>query len=285
VLRTILKKTFYYVYLYSGYVAVRDFLLALSGRSRVVVLNYHRVEGLDTISKPLEHFIRDIDYLARRYRCISFTELIELLRSGQPLRRSYRVITFDDGYRDNFTLAYPALAKAKVPAIFFVSTGFIGTDRIFPYDTPIPGAPAPRGRPNMTWDDLREMQAAGYEIGSHTVNHANLGLAGLKTIRSELMDSMATLDRELGARPRAFAFPWGTPEAVPEAAFPEIKSAGYYAAAVVGGGCNRAGGDPFKIRRIDAGNGSMGWLELRVRMAGFDPDHFVRGNHTDPHSA
>jgi hypothetical protein len=157
-LRTILKKAFYYVYLYSGYVAVRDFLLALSGRSRIVVLNYHRVEGRDTISKPVEHFIRDVQYLTRRYQCISFTELIELLRSGQPLRHSYRVITFDDGYRDNFTLAYPALARARVPAIFFVSTGFIGTDRVFPYDTPIPGAPEPRRRPNMTWDDLREMQ-------------------------------------------------------------------------------------------------------------------------------
>jgi peptidoglycan/xylan/chitin deacetylase (PgdA/CDA1 family) len=284
VLRTILKKAFYYVYLYSGYVAVRDFLLALLGRSQIVVLNYHRVEGRDTVSKPIEHFIRDINYLARRYRCISFAELIELLQPGRPLRGTYRVITFDDGYRDNFTLAYPALTKAKVPAIFFVSTGFIGTDRTFPYDTPIPGVSAPLRRPNMTWDDLREMQAGGYEIGSHTVNHANLGLADLNTIRSELTESMATLNSELGARPRAFAFPWGTPDAVPEAAFPEIKNAGYYAAAVVGGGCNRAGGDPFRIRRIDAGNGSVGWLELRVRMAGFDPDHFIRGNRTRPRS-
>ena len=274
-LRAALKKTFYFLYLYSGYVFARDCLLSLVGRSRIVVLNYHRVEGRDPISKPREEFTRDIGYLARKYRCISFAEMIEQLQSGKGLRRTCRVITFDDGYRDNFTGAFPALADVGVPATFFVSTGLIGTDRIFAHDMPESGRPSDR-RPNMTWDDLRAMQAAGYEVGSHTVNHTNLGLVDPETVRSELTESMDMLSRELGVRPRAFAFPWGTPEAAPDAAFSEIRRAGYYAAAIVGGGSNGRGGDAFKIRRIDAGNGFLEWMELKARMAGFDPDVSLR---------
>src|SRR5437899_113626 len=113
-----------------------------------------------------------------------------------PLRRPCLAITFDDGYCDNYVEAVPALAEAGLHATFFVSTGFIGTDRVFPHDA--------RGQdatdlglvarfPKLTWDDLRAMQEAGHEIGSHTVNHVSLGQADDVEVRKEVEESLAQL--------------------------------------------------------------------------------------------
>jgi peptidoglycan/xylan/chitin deacetylase (PgdA/CDA1 family) len=279
-LKAVLKKTFYLAYLYSGYVQIRDLALAMLGRSRIVLLTYHRLDGCDGMTKPLADFRRDVDYLSRKYRCLTFYDLAEKLRSNSPLRRTYRGITFDDGYRDNFTVAFPVLRAARLPATFFVSTGFIGSDSIFPHDAEMmrkrqgsfqsPSA----SRPNMTWDDLRAMQAAGYEIGSHTVNHVDLGCADEQTIFREIEDSLAALNTQLGERQRAFSFPFGQPDNIPEAAIHALRTSGFYAAASQYGGVNQTGTDPFRIRRVDVGNGNLTWLEVRSRMAGFDPDYF-----------
>ncbi|HYE73816.1 MAG TPA: glycosyltransferase [Blastocatellia bacterium] len=275
----LIKKALLIIYLYSGYVQLRDAMLSLFGRSRVVVLCYHRIGGKDVLSKPVEDFQRDLAYLKRHYECLSLAELCARLRDRKPFRRRAAVITFDDGYRDNYTAAVPALRDAGIGATFFVSTGFIGTKRDFPHDE---GAAQSNHRgdvaqahqhPKLTWDDLREMEAAGFEIGSHTVNHTDLGTADKKTIQQEINESLAALNRELGMRPRAFAFPWGKPENISVQAINVARQAGCYAAASAYGGLNRRGTDLYNIHRTDAGNGELNWLALRARIAGFDPDY------------
>ncbi|HEU4388309.1 MAG TPA: polysaccharide deacetylase family protein, partial [Blastocatellia bacterium] len=177
------------------------------------------------------------------------------------------VVTFDDGYRDNYINALPVLCEKAVPATFFVSTGFIGTEREFPHDT----GSAPRAK--LTWEDLRQMERLGFEIGSHAVEHVDLGQADEQTVRREAGDSLDALNRELGNQPRAFSFPWGRPQNVSEVAVAAVKQAGYYAAASAYGGANGAKSDVFNIRRIDAGNGNLSRVAFRARVAGLDPDH------------
>jgi peptidoglycan/xylan/chitin deacetylase (PgdA/CDA1 family) len=222
------------------------------------------------MTKSADEFRRDLAYLRRHYECISLRELCERLRAGVPFRRRAAVITFDDGYRDNYTAAAPALREAGLTATFFVSTGYIGTERIFPHDQ---ARATSSDHPKLTWDDLRMMEAAGFEIGSHTVEHADLGRADEAAIERELCESLATLNRELGERPRAFAFPWGKPENITAQAATAIQNAGYYAALSAYGGANTCGASPFDLRRCDAGNGALNWLALRARLAGLDPDH------------
>lgn len=268
-LKFCLKEALFAIYLYCGYVQVRDLILSLLGRSRAVVVYYHRIGGCDVLTRPAEHFRRDLVHFRRHYDCISLAELCRRLRHRQPLRRRTLVVTFDDGYRDNFTHALPLLAAANVPATFFVSTGFIGTRRVFDHDAR--HTPVPRYA-NLTWDDLRAMEHAGFEIGSHTVNHVNLGRADAQSARHEIRESLRQLNQELGAKPRPFSFPWGKPADLSEAAFREAQDAGYYAAASAYGGCNRPGTDGFRIRRVDVGNGQLSDLAVRARIAGFDPD-------------
>lgn len=268
------------MYLHCGYVGSRDLLLSKLGRSRAVVLYYHRIGERDLLTKPVEEFRRDLIYLKRKYECITLNELCERLRQGTPLKRRTAVVTFDDGYRDNYTVAMPVLQEVGIPATFFVSTGFIGTGREFPHDEEIKSeseTPSAERQSflKLTWDDLRAMERAGFEIGSHTVNHTDLGVADAETIARELKESLMILNRELGTRPRAFAFPWGNPENIPAAAFKSVADAGYYTSVSAYGGSNTRGSNPLHIQRIDAGNGRMSWLALRARIAGFDPNYLA----------
>jgi peptidoglycan/xylan/chitin deacetylase (PgdA/CDA1 family) len=276
---SLFKRLIFLLYLYSGYVQLRDLILSLLGRARAVVVYYHRVGGSDVMSRPSDEFRRDIAFIRENYECVSLAELCERLHARVPLRRRVVVVTFDDGYRDNYTQACPILLEARVHATFFVATGFVSTEKDFPHDSLAsrPDEPTPdnpQDFPKITWDDLRQMETWGFEIGSHTVNHTNIGLADETTAACEIDESLDALNRELGARPRAFSFPWGKPADIPRAAIEIVKRAGYYASVSAFGGVNRRGSNHFEIRRVDVGNGNLSRLGLRARVAGFDPDYW-----------
>ena len=80
-----------------------------------------------------EVFERQIAFLARHYGCISMDQLLEALSAGRPLPRNAVVVTFDDGYRDNYDVAFPILRRHKVPAMFYVTTGALeGGEPLWP---------------------------------------------------------------------------------------------------------------------------------------------------------
>src|SRR5262245_45201524 len=110
-------------------------------------------------------FERQIAFLARRYRCISMDDLLEAFLSGGLLPRNAAVVTFDDGYRDNYDVAYPILRRHKVPAIFYLATGALqGGEPLWPsqirYLVHAAGSqmtgPFPAGRYDLGSQALRE---------------------------------------------------------------------------------------------------------------------------------
>jgi peptidoglycan/xylan/chitin deacetylase (PgdA/CDA1 family) len=266
------------LYLYSGYLPLRDWLLSARGRSRAIVLCYHRIGTRDVLTKPPAEFQRDLEYLKRKFECVRLDELCRRLRANEPIRRPLAVVTFDDGYRDNYTEAAPVLKAVGVPATFFVATGYIGTERMFPHDAaaagpPHPAAPSAGDYPKLTWDDLRALEADGFEIGSHTVEHTDLGQVDEATLEREVTESLRMLTQELGSRRRAFAYPWGKPSNISQRSIEAVQQAGYYAAVSAYGGSNGRGSSRFLVRRFDAGNGRLPWLALRARIEGLDPDY------------
>lgn len=106
-------------------------------RSKVVVLMYHRVCEVSSDPWNLcvspEHFAEQIESLVHKYPVISLSDLVRALKEGRLPRRA-AVITFDDGYADNFWNAKPVLEKYNVPATVFVTTGYIGKDGEFWWD-------------------------------------------------------------------------------------------------------------------------------------------------------
>jgi peptidoglycan/xylan/chitin deacetylase (PgdA/CDA1 family) len=85
------------------------------------------------ICVPPGAFERQIAFLAQNYRCVSMDDLLEALESGRALPRNAVVVTFDDGYRDNYEVAYPVLRRHRVPAIFYLATASLdGGEPLWP---------------------------------------------------------------------------------------------------------------------------------------------------------
>ncbi len=264
-----LKSCISRVYCQCGYVALRDAIRALFGRGRIVVVYYHRIGGKDPLSVTPQRFAQDLDYLQAHYRCMGLFQALALLKSGAAIRRRIAVITFDDGYRDNFTAALPLLRERQMTATFFVATGFISADKEFPHDL----RNGPAKYPKLTWDDLRAMTEAGMEIGSHTVNHTNIAQASPEQAQVELTESLRRLNEQLSSQPRPFSFPWGKPGDYTDAWIGQVRASGYYAACTAYGGHNRRGLPAEEIRRVDVGNGAFSQWIFRARVAGLDPDY------------
>src|SRR5207248_1364510 len=170
---------------------------------RITVLLYHGVSDAirDSLTVGIEEFEWQMQTL--RERCIvrSLEEVLslhEIPSSSKP----QVCVTFDDGYLDNYVNAVPILERYGVPAAFFVSTGIIGTERSFPHDVR-------RGRmlPVMNWDQLRDMHARGFTIGSHSVNHIDCAAEPEDVVAEELRQSLADIKRELNLPEVIFAYP------------------------------------------------------------------------------
>lgn len=277
-LRRTAKQAVFFCYLHCGWIPLRDAVLSIRGCSRVVILYYHRVGWIDLLSKPTGEFRAEAQYLAKHYQCLTLRQLVDRLEAGKPIRGKVAVITFDDGYRDNYLNAVPELKRAGIVATFFVATGYVGTQRRFPHDTRAMerGLSARDDWEKVSWDDLRKMQEAGMEIGSHTIEHANMGRSDEPTIRREIAESLCGIRQELGERPRCFSFPWGKPEDISDTALKALRESGYYAAVTTTPGTVRRGDDLFQLRRIDIGNGQFTRLAVLASIEGFGSGWLAR---------
>jgi peptidoglycan/xylan/chitin deacetylase (PgdA/CDA1 family) len=220
---------------------------AAAGRAPVFVLFYHRVAD-HTITPWTIHtrtFERHIRWLQAHFDLVSLEEAQRRIRSGQNHRPAVS-ITFDDGYSENFQNAVPLLIKEKIPCTYFVSTRNVLSGVPFPHDVVLGHRFAPNTR-----EQLREMAAAGIEIGAHTRTHADLGKI---THRHKLHDEVVTAGEELqlaiGASVRYFAFPYGQHANLNADAFHLAYDAGYEAVCSAYGGYNTPGDDAFHLQRI-----------------------------------
>jgi len=109
----------------------------------LTVLNYHRIDDphkkdLDSfqpnISAHPEEFERQMEYLARWFNVVSVGDVVEWLAGKRSLPAYAALITFDDGYLDNYTNAHPILRKFNFPAVIYLAAGHIGTDKPFYWD-------------------------------------------------------------------------------------------------------------------------------------------------------
>ena len=112
-------------------------------KNSLTVLNYHRIDDPDrtdfdsfkpNVSARPKDFAHQMDYVARWFNVVSTRQLVDWLHDGKPLPPHAALITFDDGYLDNFTNAYPILRNHNFPAIIFLTTNHIESDLPFYWD-------------------------------------------------------------------------------------------------------------------------------------------------------
>jgi peptidoglycan/xylan/chitin deacetylase (PgdA/CDA1 family) len=195
--------------------------------------------------------------LAAGGRFATVAEIADRVRARAPLG-GLACATFDDGYEDNLAVALPILRELGLTATVFVATA-------------LAGRPSPWMRPGsgvrmMDAGELRELAAAGVELGGHTVTHPDLTAVDAATCRREVRDGRRELEAMLGRPVTSFAYPFFRFDDVARAA---VRDAGY-AAAVTGLGRGSAS-DPMLLPRALVG-GKDGTASFLARIGGvYDP--------------
>lgn len=223
----------------------------------VMALFYHRVadSNLNDWSISNENFQRQISWLQENFDIITLQEAQHRI-SSEANDRPSACITFDDGYAENCEVAIPWLLENKIPFTYFVTTNNILSGNPFEHDVKC-GTPL---QPN-TVDQLLEMKEAGIEIGAHTRSHADLGkIEDEEALYEEIVGSKRDLEAMLETSVRYFAFPYGLPENMSEAAFRIAFQAGFWGVCSAFGGYNVPGDDSFHIQRF---HGDPSWNRFR----------------------
>lgn len=172
------------------------------------ILMYHRVasDGAAELGRyrvTPEAFEEQLRLLAKSgFRGITLAEWGRALRARRAIDGRVVSITFDDGYRDFLTTAWPLLRRYRFPATVFLVTEAVGGaaawDRSYGEEQPL-----------LSWDEIRTLRDQGVVFGSHTATHPHLASLSAVDVVRELARSRETLTRELGVEPEAVAYPYG----------------------------------------------------------------------------
>jgi len=211
------------------------------------ILMFHRVNdyGPDSLSMRVDVFDEMLRVLKDEYRVVPLSSLTDSIEGKRKIEAGSVVITFDDGYRDNFLYAAPLLRKYQLPATFFVTSGYIGTDRVFPWD-----ARSAVKFQLMNWEEVRELNRSGFEIGGHTANHVNLGVVPVDEAMKEIVGCKEKIEEQLGKRIAAFAYPFGRSDCIRDEILPIIREAGFRCCCSGYGGKVTGENELFNLYRI-----------------------------------
>jgi peptidoglycan/xylan/chitin deacetylase (PgdA/CDA1 family) len=229
-------------------------LYARRFRSKMTIVTFHRVSHVlpeDGLTCGAEKFSAFCDFFRSHFTVLPLAEQVGGCARGENLGGTLS-ITFDDGYLDNIQVAAPILRRAGLPATFFVTTGFVGSDRVAPWDKGLPAQPG-----WMSWDQVRSLAAMGFDIGNHTATHVNIATASLDTVRRELEQSNLELAAQLGRKPQLFAYPFGGRHQITPQALEVVRELGFKCCVSSCGGLNDVHPDPFHLNRISV----AGWFK------------------------
>jgi len=205
----------------------------LSNQHVVPIMMYHNVANSETLKANTvspQRFERHMEYLKQhRFNVIGFDLLVLNLRENKPLPKKSVVITFDDGYEDNYTNAYPILKKYGYPAIMFIPSDLIGNEGY------------------LTWGQVREMAANGITFASHSRHHEYLPDLPEHVQRDEIYESKRILEQRLGRPINYFAYPIG---GFNDTIKKMVRNAGYIAAVTTNRGFDRRNKNVYELNRI-----------------------------------
>lgn len=169
-------------------------------RKGFTALMYHHIGNLDNPQEEQFPFTVSPKMLERQilflksegYTLISLADLARAKKTGKTSIQKPVMLTFDDGYSDNYTFLFPLLKKYNIPAVIFLVTDKIGTPDY------------------LTWEQIREMQSSRLvEFGSHTATHRRLRSLTNEEISEELVSSKKILEEKLSVPVTAFCYPFG----------------------------------------------------------------------------
>lgn len=211
---------------------------------RLPILMYHYVRTPPSMRTDLlgyrlsvspQDFQAQMDWLyANHYHPVTFDQVRAYFAGRLPLPSRPIVITLDDGYADLYTAAFPILQAHGFTAVAYIVSGFVD-----------------RGR-YVTRDQVMQMDRAGIEIASHTVDHADMARANQGMATYELVQSKHWLEQLLGHQVVDFAYPSGKYSL---ATIQLLGQAGYDTAVVEDGPSMHSRADRYTWGRVRVGGG------------------------------
>jgi peptidoglycan/xylan/chitin deacetylase (PgdA/CDA1 family) len=209
-----------------------------------VILGYH---GIATVPRRDDLFLLQLSperlragvemMLAAGFQFVTVAELARLAGGGPP-PPGLAAVTFDDGMRNVLTTGMPILSGLGIPATVYVPSGWLGAR------SPWIG-PGADGK-ILSEQELKEIAAAGWEVGAHTVTHADLSILDYHGCREEIDSSRDALQNIAGVSVETFAYPFGR---YGRTAVEAVRDSGLLAAVTTGSGS----WDPFTLSRAMVG--------------------------------
>lgn len=217
----------------------------------VLVLEYHHIsddvgdEGW-SYTVPVADFAQQLDYLqAQGYTTISMQDFMRAKKGKQELPEKPLILTFDDGYEDNYTILMPMLEERGMKGTVYMVTNSIGR------------------KGYLTWNQLREMQNRCIELGSHTANHQPLTSLDREKQAEEM--KLSKLLMEWNGLKTIYTLSY--PNGAYDDGMPEMLKENEYLTAVTGdGGLNTFKTNPYLLQRTNIPHPRFGMLEFKLRL-------------------
>lgn len=241
------------------------------GSSRGAILLYHRVNdiSIDVLTTSTRRFAEHLVTLRHYYPLIQTEELVARIAAHTPISPTTVAIHFDDCYLDVRTCAAPLLAAAGAPAVAFISSGFVDTERVFRHDLD----KYPQRFRNLGGQDVKELPSLGVAVAAHTVNHADLGSVTLEQAAVEVVESRRQLEGMIGRPVLLFSFPFGKISNIREEVRQMVVGAGYQALFSAGGGFVTPETELFDIPRFGVSSDHSP-LALMMELEGISAANF-----------
>ena len=217
----------------------------------ILVLEYHHIcdeigEDGAAYAVPVADFSQQLDYLqAEGYTTITMQDYMRAKKGKQELPAKPVILTFDDGYEDNYTTLLPMLEERGMKGTVYMITNSIGR------------------KGYLSWNQLREMQERGIEIGSHTANHQPLTTLDREKQAEEM--KLSKLLMEWNGLKTIFTFSY--PNGAYDEEMPAMLKENEYLTAVTGdGGLNTFQTNPYLLQRINIPRPHLGMTEFKLRL-------------------
>ena len=200
----------------------------------IPVLMYHKLgyeKDNDAVLAP-KNFEEQMKLLHDKgYHTLTMEQLYAYVTEGKAVPVKPVVITFDDGYKDTYTIAYPILKKYNFHATLFINPSNIGE--------------------RLTWDELKEMQAGGMTISNHSYYHKHLAQMSPEEALMNISKGQEILNAQMGIENPWFCYPYGSYNKV---VIGYVQDQGMKMAMAMSPGWAHKGDNPYKIDRVWIGN-------------------------------
>jgi len=249
-------------------------LLQLMNKKKLIILYYHRIvksNQLINIGRQyidmytdLEMFDHQMKLLTEHYYPVNEEQVVDFMDKGEMPDHAVWV-TFDDGWEDNYTNAFPILKKYNIPATFFITTGFVNK-------TVMPKISS--GNDNfMNWVEIQEVAGSGIYIGAHTVSHRILSDLNDVELEREIIEAKNEIEKRLGRHVISFAYPVGKKKHYfLKKCAAVLNNNNFKLAVTTIGGFNELGfkKDRFNLRRVGLSyEDTLNIFKFKISLGGF----------------